>query len=441
MRRKLRNTILNQIFTALLLVFLPAVLLCGCGGIKKEKKPKKQAGLTDITVVLDWTPNTNHTGLYVAQEKGYFREEGLDVTIVLPPEDGATNMVAYGDADFGIAFQNQLAEDLSVNANLPVTAVAAVYQHNQDGLVSLRSKDIDTPVKLMDQSYATAEELVEHAIIRTVVEMDGGDFSRVELVPSYVDNAVEALNSGGLSAVWGSYGWEGISCLQQKYSINFIPFSSQSEVFDYYNVLLIGNNNFLEKQPELAKAFMRAVSRGYEFAAINPEKAGQILIQENPNLDAKLVQASQEYVSGQYFAESTRFGFIDAARWSRFFAWINEKQILENQIPEDAGFTNDFLAEPSTSLPLPSTSFDPVYPYEDGELDGLDMTDSSPAPANPSYSEEGKGGNGGDNSALWEDESSTMENDGNTGNSQSDFGENQGSDDVDDDTRKPNGYN
>lgn len=448
MRKKLQNTISKKAGFGLFLLFILVLSLVGCAGIKKERKTKKQSKLTEITMVLDWTANTNHTGLFVAQDKGYFEEEGLDVTIVLPQEDGATGMVADGTADFGIAFQNQLAEDFANNTALPVTAVAAIYQHNQDGLLSLQSKDINTPLNLMDQSYATAEDAVEHSIVRTVVETDGGDFSRVELVPSYVDDALETLNDAGIGAIWGSYGWEGLSCILQGYSINFISFANQNETFDYYNVLIIANNDFLKEQPECAKSFMKAVSRGYEFAVINPKEAAEILLQENPELDAKLVQASQEYVSGQYFADSTRFGTIDAERWNRFFTWVNGKQLLKNQIPENLGFSNDYLAEPSTELPTatPDASLDLSIP-EDGSGD-LDASSSSPEDGNveddaspSSPKDENDNSHVTPSPTKRKTGSSTQQKNQNSSDGKIlPFWEDQSGNDVDEDTRKPNGY-
>lgn len=454
MRKKLQNTISKKMISCLLLFFMLAFFLGGCVGIKEERRTKELSKLTELTLVLDWTANTNHTGLFVAQAKKYFEEEGLDVTIVLPQEDGATDMVADGTADFGIAFQNQLAEDFANNTELPVTAIAAIYQHNQDGLLSLQSKDISTPLNLMDQSYATAEDIIEHSIVRTVVEMDGGDFSRVELVPSYVEDALETLNGAGIGAIWGSYGWEGLSCVLNGYAVNFIPFAEQNEDFDYYNALIIANNDFLKQQPELAKAFMKAVSRGYEFAVINPNEAAEILLTENSDLDAKLVQASQEYVSGQYFADSKRFGTIDAERWSRFFAWVNEKQLLKNQIPENVGFSNDYLAAPSTALPssTPETTSD-FYPLEDenGDVDENsalledenDVAGVSPTPA----SMEEDSSNSGDDVTKQEksgqsktDNSSGKKNQNNkNGKKILPFWEDQSGDDVEDET-KPNGY-
>lgn len=93
-----------------------------------------------ITFVLDWTPNTNHTGLYVAQSRGFFEEQGLEVEIVQPPEDGADTLVASGKAQFGISFQDSMAPGVAGENEIPTTAVAALIQHNTSGIVSRKGE-------------------------------------------------------------------------------------------------------------------------------------------------------------------------------------------------------------------------------------------------------------------------------------------------------------
>ena len=92
--------------------------------------------LAKITFCLDWTPNTNHTGLYAAQALGYYAEAGLDVTIVQPPENGATLMCAAGQAQFAVDCQDTMAASLDLDEPLGVTAVAAILQHNTSGILS-----------------------------------------------------------------------------------------------------------------------------------------------------------------------------------------------------------------------------------------------------------------------------------------------------------------
>ena len=133
-----------------------------------------------LTFVLDWTPNTNHTGLYVAQSLGYFEDQGLEVEIVQPPEDGANTLVASGKAQFGVSFQDSMAPGVAGDNALPVTAVAALIQHNTSGIVSRKGEGMDRPKGMEGKKYATWDGPIEVAMIQNAVEKDGGDFSKVE---------------------------------------------------------------------------------------------------------------------------------------------------------------------------------------------------------------------------------------------------------------------
>lgn len=317
-----------------------AISLCGCG---QEKQNGDVSGnLEEITMVLDWTPNTNHTGLYVAQEKGYFKDAGLNVSIVQPPDNGATDLVASGGAQFGIDFQDTLAAAFSSDSPLPVTAVAAVLQHNTSGLISLKAKGIDSPKKLEGHSYATWDSPIEQKTMEYVVEKDGGDFGKVKLISTYVEDIVAALHAD-IESVWIYYGWDGIKCKQAGLDTNYLAFRDMDEIFDYYSPVIIGNNDYLSKHPDIAKAFLHAVQRGYEDAAKHPEEAAKILCKNVPELDEELVKDSQEYLSKQYIADADSFGVIDAARWNRFYNWLNENNLVANEIPENTGFTNEYL--------------------------------------------------------------------------------------------------
>lgn len=329
-------------------------LLCACGADQGTKETEPDSGnagnkagkadKTEITMVLDWTPNTNHTGLYVAQEKGYFEDAGLAVSIVQPPDGGATDMVASGGAQFGIDFQDTLAAAFGSDNPLPITAVGAIMQHNTSGLVSLKENGIDRAGKLEGHSYATWDSPIEQAVLKNVVEEDGGDFSKVNLISTYVEDIVAGLNAD-IDSVWIYYGWDGIKLEKEGIDVNYLPIADMNPVFDYYSPVIIGNNSFLEENPEAAKAFMGAVRKGYEYAAKNSSDAADILLKAVPELDVELVQKSQEYVSRQYLAEADRWGTIDGERWNAYYNWLNEKKLVEQDIPENTGFDNSYLGE------------------------------------------------------------------------------------------------
>ncbi len=317
---------------------LTLALLFSFAGCSKSDK-------NEVTIVLDWTPNTNHTGIYVALEKGYFAQAGLDVKVVQPPEDGAVSLVASGKAQFGVSFQDYLAPAFAESAKMPVTAVAAVMQHNISGIVSRAGEGMDTPKGLEGKKYATWDLAIEKATIRDVMEADGGDFDLVELIPSTVTDEVSALQSGSVDAIWIFYAWAGIACETAGLDTDYFEFADIDPVFDYYTPVIIGSDAWLEANPEAAKAFVEALSKGYTYAVSNPKEAADILMEAAPELKAnsELVYASQEYLASEYIADATRWGEFDKERWAAFFKWLNENELLESQIDPYYGFTNEYL--------------------------------------------------------------------------------------------------
>lgn len=330
--------------TALLLSCVLIGSLTGCGN-QTQNADNTETKLTKVTFVLDWTPNTNHTGLYVAQEKGYFKEAGLDVEIVQPPEDGAEVLVASGKAQFGMSFQDSMVPALMGDNALPIEAVAAVLQHNTSGIISRAGEGLDTPKGMEGKKYATWDLDLEKATIRNVVEADGGDFDKIEMIPSTVTDEVSALKSKSVDAIWIFYGWAGIATEVAGLDTDYFAFADINSELDFYTPVIIGNSDYMKENPEIAKAFLRAAEKGYEYAIEDPADAAEILCKAAPELDTELVQASQEYMKDQYKAEVEQWGYIDPARWNAFYNWVNENGLSETKIPENTGFTNDYLTK------------------------------------------------------------------------------------------------
>lgn len=342
MRKKLYTLLI-----ATILIF--ALTACGnkdnAGSNSDSSADGENKELEKVTFVLDWTPNTNHTGLYVAQEKGFFEEAGLEVEIQQPPEDGAVVLVASGKADFGVSFQDSMAAALAGDDALPITAVASIIQHNTSGIISRAGEGMDVPKGMEGHSYATWNGAIELATLEEVVKADGGDFSKVELIPSTVTDEVSALKTKSVDSIWIFYAWAGVKTELENLETDYFEFADIDPVFDYYTPVIIAGNDFLEENPETAKAFLSALQKGYEFAIENPEEAAEILCEAAPELDKELVVASQKYLADKYQAEASYWGYIDADRWNNFYQWVNDNKLVENEVPLNTGFTNDYLPQ------------------------------------------------------------------------------------------------
>ena len=327
-------------FIAVMLSLVFLFALCGC-----SNTAEKDSDLKEITLCLDWTPNTNHTGIYAADKLGYYEEAGLKVTIVQPPEGGAEMMTASGQSQFGISAQDSLAANYASDEPMSITSVATILQHNTSGIIS---RDCESPKDLEGKRYSTWDSPTEKAIIKHVMKNDGGDFSKVELIPNVITDEASALKHGDTDAVWIYYAWSGINAEITDLDFEYFNFADIDSVFDFYTPVIIANDAFLESDPETAKAFLAATAKGYEYAIENPDEAAHMLIMadETGSLvgSEELVVASQKWISKQYIADADSWGVINPKRWNAFYSWLGEEGLTEKIIPEGTGFTNDYLS-------------------------------------------------------------------------------------------------
>ena len=303
---------------------------------------------TKITLCLDWTPNTNHTGIYAAKALGYYEEEGLDVEIVQPPENGAVLMCAAGQAEFAIDAQDTMAAALDQDEPLGITAVAAMIQHNTSGILSRAGDGIDSPKGLEGKVYSTWESPIELRMIEYVMGQDGGDFSEVTLIPNDITDEPAALAAHQTDAVWIFYGWSGINAQVEGVDCDYWSFADLSPDLDYYTPVIIANDSFLEESPDIAKAFLAATAKGYEYAAEHPEEAAGMLIEGDSTGSLAgsedLIQASQEWLSKRYIDDAESWGVIDEDRWNTFYSWLSKNELTQHDLT-GKGFSNEYLPQ------------------------------------------------------------------------------------------------
>ena len=332
-----------------------AATLAGCGayqgksgdasasageGASAKSAPKSAR---KITFCLDYTPNTNHTGIYVAQAKGYFKDEGLTVKVVQPADGTAEAMIGSGQAQLGVSYQDYIANALSSKNPVAIEAVAAIIQHNTSGIMSRKADGITSAKKMEGHTYATWSMPVEQATIKQVMESDGGDYSKLKLVPYEVDDEVAGLKANMFDCVWVYEGWAVQNAKVQHYDVNYFSFVDMDKVFDFYTPVIAANDDFAKKYPDVVKAFVRAAKRGYEYAIKHPKAAGDILLDAAPELSSDLVMASAKYLAKQYQADAKSWGVIDKSRWDAYFKWLNDKNLVENKLDENSGWTMDYL--------------------------------------------------------------------------------------------------
>jgi len=335
--------------TLIILISFSAMSFTGClqkgaaeQGASASDTAETGKGTEKITVVLDWVPNTNHTGIYAARELGYYSEEGLDVDIIQPSEGGSPDLIAAGKGQFGISYQEQVTYARTADQLLPVVAIAAIISHNTSGFASPVDRGIKTPKDFEGKRYGGWGSPMEEAMLKGLMEKYGADFSKVGMVNIGASDFFASV-SRDVDFAWIYYGWDGIAAEQKKFPIDFMLLQDVDKDLDFYTPVIIASENTLKENAEMVKKFLRATGKGYLYAIKNPAAAADILLASAPELDKDIVQASQEYLAGQYTGADGKWGFMDRAIWDTFSAWMYENKLIARPLDIDKAFTNDFL--------------------------------------------------------------------------------------------------
>ncbi|MGF9976200.1 ABC transporter substrate-binding protein [Viridibacillus arvi] len=325
----------------LLLVALLALVGCQSNESKGNDNDSKNA-LKKVTVVLDWTPNTNHTGLYVAKEQGFFKEQGLDVEIIQPGETGADQLVASGKAEFGITAQESITQ--ARVQGVPLVSIAAIIQHNTSGFASPIDKNIKSPKDFEGKTYGGWGSPIEKAVLDSLMKIENADSKKLDII-----NAGDAdfftMVKKDVDFAWIYYAWTGVEAELRGEKINMLYLTDYSDKLDYYTPVLTTNEKMIQSNTDTVKAFTKATSQGYEFAIKDPEAAADILLKAAPELDAELVKKSQQWLADKYQDDAKQWGEQKLEVWENYANWMSENNVLEGKFEPENAFTNEFLPQ------------------------------------------------------------------------------------------------
>ena len=304
--------------------------------------PAMAEGTTDVTVILDYIPNTNHTGMYVALDRGYYAEAGLNVQIIEPTEGATNTLVAMGKGDFGIAYQEDVTLARGMAQPLPIRAIAALIQHNTSGFVSWVGKNITSVRDFEGKTYAGWGGPGEEAVLRAVMEAEGLDFSTLSMV--IADGSFTALEKD-VDIMWFYEAWDMITCQMNGFELNYIPVRDLDPRLDYYTPVIITNEAMIAEHPDTVRAFLAATCRGYMDAIADPAACAAILNKYAPDYAPEFLTLSQEYLADKYMEGAERWGEMKQSVWDDYTDFMVEYGMLEAPIDAAQLYTNDFLPD------------------------------------------------------------------------------------------------
>lgn len=322
------------------LILTMAMSMAACSG-NSQNDASKEKKLRDVTVVLDYVPNTNHTGIYAAKELGYYKEAGLNVNIIEPTDGATATLIAAGKGDFGISYQEDVTYALAAEDPLPIKAIATVIQHNTSGFATYVGKNITSPKDFEGKTYSGWGSPGEEAVIHAVMEKSGADFSKLKMITT--DSLSYDMLKEDIDIIWMFWAWDGIGAKRQGIDVNYMELRELDPRLDYYTPVIIANDSTLEKDPEMVKAFLAATTKGYKYAIGNSDKAAEILHKYADSYDLDMLKESQAYLAGKYSEDSDTWGLMKDSVWDNYTDFMMENGLIKKKIAASDCYTNEFL--------------------------------------------------------------------------------------------------
>lgn len=311
--------------------------LSGCGSSSKDGP----AGETKLTVLLDWYPNAVHTFLYEAEEQGYFKEAGLDVTLRTPADtNDALKLVAAGKADLALSYQMQVA--MSRSEDIPIVSVGAIVRHPLNQIFVQESSGVRSPKDLEGRTVGYPSIPLDQEIVETMVRSDGGDPSKVrfvdvgwDLIPSMTTKKVDGIIGGYINHE---------KLLLEKEGEKLSAFDpSKYGVPDYYELVMTTGESELERKNDAIRKFMEAAAKGQQYTAEHPDEALKLLLDKQDKefpLDPEVEKESLNVLLPLMDAGSEPFGTQSEESWTRVIGWLKEHGLLKKDVAPADAFRN-----------------------------------------------------------------------------------------------------
>ncbi len=317
-----------------------ALGLAACG----EKSEDVAAGEAEpLSLTLDFYPNADHAGIYMAQKLGYFEEAGLDLSISTPSDPAAPmKQVAAGRTDLAISYEPEVA--IARDKGLDVVAIGALVNQPLTSLIWLKKSGVKGVADLKGKTVAYAGIPYQEAFMKTILARAKLSLSDVKLV-NVGFGLLPALVGGSAQAMLGGYSnVEGVD-LRERGKEPVVTPVDQLGVPTYDELVLVANRKALEAEPEKYRLFIAALERGTNAAVKQPGVATKAVLEANHDLDPKLTEAEVKATLPLLAARTKGkpFGYMDPAQWGTFAGWMRDNELIESLPLPNELLSNDYL--------------------------------------------------------------------------------------------------
>jgi putative hydroxymethylpyrimidine transport system substrate-binding protein len=321
----------------LALLALVTLVMAGCTDAIGGDDPD------EVSMALDWYPWANHSPFFLADERGYFADEDIDVDIHVPanPED-VLMLIGSGRDIFGISYQTAVLQ--ARQEDIPVQSVAALVQYPLNSIMTLEGSGLERPGDLAGMQIGYPGIPSNEALLETMLESDGLTLDDVELV-NVGFNLVQALISEQVDAIIGAY-WvhESILAENEGSPVNILRVEDWG-VPVYYELVLVASDETVDENPEMVERFVRAMTQGYADAMDDHEAATDAMIEAYPDTDRGLEADSIVMLAPLWTEGADYFGQQTTERWQEYADWMIDRDLLDPDTNVSEAFTNEFIEQ------------------------------------------------------------------------------------------------
>jgi ABC-type nitrate/sulfonate/bicarbonate transport system substrate-binding protein len=298
-----------------------------------------------IKVALDWTPNINHIGFFIANEKGFFVDEGLEVEITDPSVDNyettPAKKVELGEVDFALCPLESVISYQTKSQPFALKAVAAIFQEDLSAIAVRSSDSITSPKDLDGKTYASYKARYEDEIVKQMIRNNGGEGS-IEVVYPEKLGIWETIVNGSIDSTWIFLNWEGVEAKSENIPLTYFKMRDFGIPYSYSPVLVASEQNIKNKFASYKK-FLNALKRGYQFSKAHSAEAVEILAKFIPETDKKIDLSEALSDSINAFGKEENWGMMETNNITEFLNWLHENELETQQIAVSDLFTNELL--------------------------------------------------------------------------------------------------
>jgi len=330
----------------LIIISLLLLLVSACGKNEENSGETSKTSSSDkklekVSLMLDWYPNAVHSFLYVAEEKGYFKKQGLDVDIQMPADtNDPLKLVAADQIDIAMSYQPQVL--VARGEDIPVQSFGAIVRHPLNQLMVPADGTIQSPKDLEGKTVGYPSIPLDEAIIQSMVKADGGDSKKVKMVDVGWD-LIPAMATKKTDGLIGGYiNHEKLLLEKEGHPMRTLN-PADYGVPDYYELVMVASEKGLKSKPDVFKKFMAAIREGQKYVKDNPEEGLSLLLKNEDKsspLEKDIETKSLEILLPLMDAKDQSFGYQDPETWNNVAQWLKENKVIKENIKSEDAFVN-----------------------------------------------------------------------------------------------------